>query len=143
MRRGRTDPPARARGLSLVEVVVLVAVVGILAAAAWPSHQAQAQRVRRLDATAALTGLQQAQEQHRLRHGRYAADLATLGTRATRSAQGLYDLLVQSEGAGRVTLAARVRADGAQRDDHECAEITLVLDEGLADAGPSGRCWNR
>ncbi|MFO1330447.1 MAG: type IV pilin protein [Rubrivivax sp.] len=135
--------PCRAHGLSLVEAMVVLAVLGIVAATAWPSHQAQAQRVRRLDATAALTLLQQAQEQHRLRHGRYAADFAALGHRATRSAQGLYDLELHADAPGRVTLAARARDDGAQRDDHDCTEITLVLDEGMADAGPSGRCWSR
>lgn len=132
-----------ARGLSLVEVTIGLAVLGILTAAAWPSHQHQMQRARRLDATSALTRLQQAQEQHRLRHGGYTAELAALGAIGTRSAQGLYELQLRSQGPGRVTLAARARADAEQRDDHECAEITLVMDEGVADPGPSGRCWGR
>lgn len=136
------SPLRRSRGFSLVEVTVTAAIVGIVATAAWPSHQAQLQRSRRLDATSALTRLQMAQEQHRSRHGGYAQQLAALGG-GTRSAQGLYDLQLRADGPGRVTLAARARGDADQRDDHECPEITLVLDEGVADAGPHGRCWSR
>lgn len=132
----------RASGLTLVEVMVVVAVVAVLAAAAWPSHREQLQRARRLDATAALTRLQVAQEQHRLRHGGYATQLAALGG-SSRSAQGLYDLLLHDLGPGRVTLAAQARADAEQRDDKDCARITLVLDEGVADPGPDARCWSR
>lgn len=130
------------RGFSLVEVSLAVAVVGILATLAWPSHQAQMQRARRLDATQALTTLQQAQEQFRLRHGAYASDLAQLGRPGMLSPQGLYELAVVAAAPGRVTLAARTRPGGAQRNDRDCAEITLALNEGVADAGPSGRCWS-
>lgn len=134
--------PRRQRGLSMVEIAVVLALVGLLAATAWPWHRADLQRARRLDAAAALTRLQMAQEQHRSLNGGYAQQLAALGGR-TRSEQGLYDIVLAAHGPGRVTLAARARSDGAQRDDRECAEITLVLDEGIADSGPSGRCWGR
>jgi type IV pilus assembly protein PilE len=51
--------------LTLVEVCVVMAVIGIVSAMAWPSQLAQLQRARRLDAMAALTRLQFAQERHR------------------------------------------------------------------------------
>ncbi len=137
--------PARRRlprGVTLIELSVTVAVVGILASLAWPSHLAQAQRARRLDATHALTTLQQAQEQFRLRHGAYATDLAQLGRTGRLSPQGQYELAVVAAAPGRVTLAARARPGGDQRNDRDCAEITLALNEGVADPGPSGRCWS-
>lgn len=131
-----------ARGLTLVEVVTVLAVVGIVATMAVPSQLASLQRARRLDATAALTRLQMAQERHRGVHGLYAVDLASLGG-PSRSGEGLYDLQLRNTGDGSVVLAARARNDGAQGGDTECAEITLRLDQGLADAGPSGRCWSQ
>ena len=134
----------RVRGLTLVEITVVLAVVGIIAAMAWPAHLAELQRARRLDATSALTRLQFAQERHRSAQGRYAADLAELGTAAMlRSAEGLYDLSARSAGDGAVLLLARARTDRAQHDDAHCREITLQLSQGLADQGPNGRCWNQ
>jgi len=138
----RRAPVRRPRGLTLLECLAAVAVVGILAAAAVPSQLAQLQRGRRLDAVAALTKLQIAQESYRARYGRYAAELAPLGA-GERSPEGLYRLAVAEAGADAVTLIARASADGAQHGDGECLEITLRLNQGLADAGPSGRCWNR
>jgi type IV pilus assembly protein PilE len=133
-----------ARGLTLVEVTVVLAVVGIVAAMAWPSQLDQLQRARRLDATSALMRLQFAQERHRATHGQYALDLAAMGPAAiTRSAEGLYDLSARDAGAGGVLLAARARDSAAQAGDRECREITLRLNDGLADAGPTGRCWNQ
>lgn len=132
------------RGMTLVEVTAVLAVVGILAAVALPSQLAQLQRARRLDATSALTRLQFAQERHRALQGRYAPDLAALGPSATtRSLEGLYDLDARDAGDGNVVLLARARPDRAQHGDTECREITLHLSQGLAEAGPSGRCWNQ
>jgi type IV pilus assembly protein PilE len=134
----------RMRGLTLVEITVVLAVVGIMAAMAWPSHLAQLQRARRLDATAALTRLQFVQERHRANQGRYAVDLAELGPAAAlRSPEGLYNLSARASGDGAVLLLARARTDRAQADDTACREITLQLSQGLADPGPNGRCWNQ
>jgi len=138
----RSTHARRPRGLTLLECLAAVAVVGILAAAAIPSQLAQLQRSRRLDAVAALTKLQIAQESYRARYGSYAAELAPLAA-GERSPEGLYRLAVADAGADAVTLIARASADGAQHGDSECLEITLRLNQGLADAGPSGRCWNR
>jgi type IV pilus assembly protein PilE len=139
--RPRATAARLLRGLTLIEISIALAVVGIIAAAAWPSQQAQLQRARRMDGIAALTKLQWAQEQFRARHGRYSADLAGVGP--SRSPEGLYLLAVDEAAGDSVTLVARARADGPQQADGECRELTLRLNQGLADVGPSGRCWNR
>lgn len=139
--RRRGAAARRLRGLTLIEISIALAVVGIVAAAAWPSQHAQLQRARRMDGIAALTRLQLAQEQFRARHGRYSAELAGVG--AARSPEGLYLLALDDAAADSVTLVARARADGPQHSDAECRQLTLRLSQGLADVGPSGRCWNR
>lgn len=143
--QGRAAPRAsaarRLRGLTLIEISIALAVVGIIAAAAWPSQLAQLQRARRMDGIAALTQLQFAQERFRAHHGHYSAQLAGVG--AGRSPEGLYLLAVDDAAVDTVTLVARARPDGPQQSDAECRELTLRLNQGLADVGPSGRCWNR
>lgn len=134
----------RARGLSMIEVCIVLAVVGIFAVVAWPSQLAHLQRARRLDATAALMRLQFAQEQHRSRFGVYSPTLSALtGAASTRSGEGLYELALRDADGVRVTLAAHARRGGSQQSDHECSEITLHLNQGQADQGPSARCWNQ
>jgi type IV pilus assembly protein PilE len=140
---GRTAMPTarHPRGLTLIEVCLALAVLGVLAAAAWPSQHAQLQRARRMDGIGALTQLQFQQERFRAHHGRYSADLAGVGP--ARSPEGLYLLAVADAGPDAVTLIARARPDGPQAADRECQQLTLRLNQGLADAGPSSRCWNR
>ena len=134
----------RSRGFSMVEVAVATAIVGTLVTLALPSHREQLMRARRLDAVAALTRLQFAQERHRERTGRYTPELAALtGAASARSPEGLYELSVHDADAGAVTLSARPGSGSPQAADRECAEITLRLNQGLADVGPSQRCWNR
>jgi len=143
-RTGTAQRKSKALGFTLIEISVTVAVIGVLAAAAWPSQLASLQRARRIDAIAALTRVQIAQEQYRARYGVYSAQLTALtGASAARSPEGLYQLAVLDASGENVTLSARARDDGPQRSDTDCRELTLRLSQGLADIGPSGRCWNR
>ncbi|HMO47097.1 MAG TPA: type IV pilin protein [Rubrivivax sp.] len=129
-------------GFTVVELCVVLAVAGLLAAAAWPSFHAQLQRGRRADAVAALLRVQQAQESHRAHHGLYAAQLQALrGAAAARSDQGLYDIELSGGGAG-YEARAMARAGGAAASDTRCAPLRLRVHEGIADFAPSAACWN-
>ena len=136
--------PRCRRGFTVIEVTITVAVVVLLAAVAWPSMQAQLMRARRADAIGALTRVHVAQEQYRARFGSYSPDLTALrGPGSSRSPEGWYEIALQ-DGAGEVvTVAARALASGSQARDSECRQITLHLNQGMADFGPTARCWNR
>jgi type IV pilus assembly protein PilE len=68
---------ARVRGFTLIELVVAIAVVGILAAIAWPSYLQQVTRGRRSSAKAAMMDLAN-REQLYLVANRAYADTAAL-----------------------------------------------------------------
>jgi type IV pilus assembly protein PilE len=132
------------RGLTLIELVIALAVMALLAALALPAWQNQATQGRRADATGALQRLQMAQERHRAAHGLYAGELQALGAAgAATSAAGLYRIELQPAGADAYMAVARARGDGPQALDNLCAEITLKVDQGFANLGPTARCWNR
>ncbi|MEE9358345.1 type IV pilin protein [Candidatus Vondammii sp. HM_W22] len=58
-------------GFSLIELMVVVAIIGILASIAYPSYLEQVRRSRRADATGALMGLAGAMERYYTEEGNY------------------------------------------------------------------------
>jgi type IV pilus assembly protein PilE len=81
------------QGFTLIELMITVAIVGILAAIAYPSYTAQVQKSRRADAQIALQEIAQRQEAYFLRNRSYAKDVAQLGYAAT-STDGQYALSI-------------------------------------------------
>ena len=63
---------AKARGFSLIEVMIAVAIVGILVAIAVPSYQNHLRKTRRADAQAFLTQVAQKQQAYLLDARTYA-----------------------------------------------------------------------
>lgn len=121
--------------------MAVFAIIAIAAGVALPAYRSQLLHARRADAVHALQQLQQAQEQYRQDHGRYAADLATL-RRAERSHEGLYTVALAEAAVDRYTAIARPSAGSPQQADTACALLTLQVQRGFATTGPEPRCWN-
>jgi type IV pilus assembly protein PilE len=80
----RQNVVRKARGFTLIELMVTVAIVAILAAVAYPSYQNQVKRGRRAAAQAHLMDIAQRQQEYLL-DGRGAASLLLRATTATCS----------------------------------------------------------
>lgn len=132
----------RATGFTLIEIAIVLAASAVLAALALPAMEGRMTQARRADATLALERVQLAQERHRALHGLYSDDATALGV-SLRSPEGLYTVTLQTGQADGYAAVARPAEGSAQRDDVECAEITLLVVQGFATPGPSRRCWNR
>jgi type IV pilus assembly protein PilE len=142
MRRRHTRPAAG--GFTLVELCIVLAVAGVLAAIAWPSMREQLLRGRRGDAVAALVRIQMAQESHRALHGHYAPQLGALaGATGTLSREGLYALALRTDTPGGYEARATARDGTAAAGDERCPALVLRVREGVADYAPNRRCWNR
>ena len=68
------------RGITLMEVLIVIAIVGILAAIAVPIYTGYTQRARRADAKTALEQFRASQEMRRTERGSYSTDLTELQT---------------------------------------------------------------
>lgn len=116
-------------GFTLLELMVVVAIVGILTALLVPDASRQVSHAKRAQALAQLLSLQLAQEHHYLVYG-YYADLAVLGAAPDNPN---YRFHIDDITATGYRLVATAR-DG---HDPECAELTLThLDE----KAPA-QCW--
>jgi type IV pilus assembly protein PilE len=68
------------KGLTLIELLIVIVIVGILAAIAIPMYTGYMQRARRADAKTALEQLRAAQEMRRAERGSYETDIVALRT---------------------------------------------------------------
>jgi len=144
----------------MIEAMIVVAVVGILAAIALPSFLDSIRKSHRSDAFAALASVQQAQERWRGNRNTYAGnDLLTvarpdgLGLDAT-SSKGYYTLSIDAAEASGYTATATAVSGTSQASDGTCQRLRVRIAAGNIHYGSSGasgefdesstnRCWVR
>lgn len=121
-------PPLKRRsGFTLVEVIIVVAILGVLAAIAVPSYLAHVQNTRRTDATVLLT--EAAGEQFRFysEFNSYAGDMSSMGyaNNAMVTDEGHYTVTVESADGVSFVLLARPVASSPQVNDTDCPELRI------------------
>ena len=126
----------KARGFTLIELMIVVVVIAILAAIAYPSYQNQVQKTRRADAHTALLGAAQTLERCFTRTNSYA-DCATLVP--STSPDEFYDIDVEVFPTQfEVTATAR----GPQtRDVPSCLEMSIDHRGRRGPDPDDDRCW--
>src|ERR1044071_4044300 len=77
MHHDPTRSPAE-RGFTLIELMIVVAVMAVIALVAVPSYQDTVRKSRRADAMVGLTRLQQLQERYRGQNPAYASAVASM-----------------------------------------------------------------
>ena len=148
-RPGRATARRFAQGFTLIELMLVVAVAGVLSGVAYPSFMGQLQKIRRADAMVSMLQVQAAQERWRANNLAYGT-LAEIGVAAT-SAAGHYTLQVSEPSANGYEIVAA--ATGSQAHDAHCRNLKLRIEGGNlvqasgADAATSNaplqnrQCW--
>jgi type IV pilus assembly protein PilE len=148
-RRGVARRSRCCSGLTLLELLIVVAIVGVLGLVAIPSYRQFTLRAQRTDAKTALLRLRTNQERFYLTHKRYAgtADLGALGFGSPPlSERGAYALTVPIATTATYTAVATPTAGGAfdMTRDGDCTAFTITA-EGLRGAtgapDADARCW--
>jgi len=113
-------------GFTLIELMITVAIIGILASVAYPAYNSSIKKANRSDAVNALLSLSGRMEEYYLNNDTYVGATAASAT----SAEGLYAIAVTSTTAFAYLLTATpVSADP------ECTTLTF---NSLAQKGATG-----
>ncbi|WP_370981554.1 type IV pilin protein [Agaribacterium sp. ZY112] len=120
------------KGFTLIEMMVVVAIIGIVTAFAVSSYSKSGQKAKRADAKQALQNIASEQEKYYFRENTYTDDLSVLNT-SSDSSNGYYSISVSvtaadtscaSDGAC-FLLTATAKTTGAQASDSSCKSFTL------------------
>jgi len=132
-----------AKGFTLIELMIVVAVVGILAAIAYPSYQDSIRKSRRADAKSALLELTQFMERNYTLSNRYDQDSAGAAvvlpfTESPKDGTTkYYNLSIAASAAQSFTLSAAPK--NAQASD-ACGTLSIT-NTGVKTASGTGQCW--
>jgi type IV pilus assembly protein PilE len=132
------------RGLTLIELMIVIVVVAILATVAIPGYRQYVLRTNRTEAKRTLLNVAAAQEKFYLQNNTYAGPsaLATappdgLGIPGTTE-HGHYTVAIDAADAA--TFSATATAQGGQAQDSRCASFTI--NQAAARTATNADCWD-
>jgi len=128
-------------GFTLIEVMIVVAVVAILAAIAMPSYEAQMRKSARAEAQSFITDVASRQQQYMVDRRSYAPSLAALGMPAPASLSSKYTFAVAVTDGPPPTYTISATAVGRQAYDQCGGTSAVLLTLNNAGARSPPDCW--
>lgn len=139
------------QGFTLIELVIVIAIVGILSSIAMPLYRDYVVRTNRTEAKTALAAVALAQERYYSANNTYSTTLASLGTVMGLSSSGVtengyYSIsIVAANPTASYSLSATPQSKAGQNTD-KCGTLTLTSTgvKGVSSATSgytAANCW--
>jgi type IV pilus assembly protein PilE len=146
-----TPGPRRERGVTLMELLLVVIIISVMAAISIPSYRSYVRRTQRTDATVTLLKIASQQEEFYLQSDTYAgtavlSDAPPAGLGIAGTERGLYTVSIPVANALSFRAQAVPAAGSPQADDDLC-QIFTVNEQGVRTAADGGgtdttsQCW--
>lgn len=131
------------RGFSLMELLIVIVIVGILAAIAYPNYTRYVERAKRTEAKAALLQIATNQERFYLQNNTYTDDMTKLGFPSSgdwETDSEAYIVDITSADASNFEATATYQLGG--EEEEKCLTFTI---DGLGErtSDPEDDCWTR
>lgn len=136
------------RGLTLIEILIVVVIIGTLLAVALPGYQGSLQKTRRADAKETLLEVANRQEQHMLDQTSYTTNMLDLGFAEdpALSDDQHYTVDAKACDSGSIStcfiLEASPSVSSSQTKDKKCTKF--ILDSAgnkTAEGSDNSNCW--
>jgi len=125
----------RLRGFTLIELMIVVAVIGILATIAFPSYQDYVRKTRRIDVQSVMLDMQLLEEKYRVNHIGYGS-LTELNYSPPTD---FYTFALTDITPTTYTITARAKSGTSQATDSGCTSMTL----NQASVKTPDSCWKK
>lgn len=112
----------RARGFTLIELMITVIIIGLLASIAYPAYQSQVRKTKRSEAKIDLIDTAQRLERCYTQFGAYNNDACTVKSHLSENEE--YKVVISNLGQSTYTVTA-VPNNTQQAKDTDCAEFSL------------------
>jgi type IV pilus assembly protein PilE len=124
------------KGVTLIELMIVVVIFAIIAGVAYPSYQLQVRKSRRAAAQAFLMQIAASEQQRMVDVRSYADTIAALNLAVPADLTSFYTASISAP-AGTRTFVATMTAIGSQAADAGCSALTLDH----AGAKSPSTCW--
>lgn len=130
----------RMRGVTLLELMIVVVIVGVLASIAYPSYRQHVQRAKRTEAMSTLLQIATEQERYYLNNNTYAGDLTALGFAQDpfTTETGTYVVVINNADADSYEATATYQV--ADAEGSKCGTFKINA-AGAKTSAPNSDCW--